>query len=71
MATLTSAFIAMPSIDETVCRACPQCLARRVCRTRAITVYDPGEPPFIDSARCYGCRICLPACPFGAIVIES
>lgn len=71
METLTSAYIALPSIDQALCHACNKCLARQVCRTRAITAYDPGEPSFVDSSRCYGCRACMPACPFGAIIIES
>ncbi|HFD40593.1 MAG TPA: hypothetical protein ENJ31_12190, partial [Anaerolineae bacterium] len=29
------------------------------------------EPPFIDASRCYGCHACIPACPFGAIVLNG
>ncbi len=54
-------------VDEALCRACRRCLARQACKVRAIVQIDPGEPPFVDGARCYGCRVCMPACPFGAI----
>ncbi len=58
----------IPHIDETLCQACRKCAARTVCRVKAIVAIDPGEPPFIDGNLCYGCMICLPACPYGAIV---
>ena len=29
---------------------------------------DPDEPPLLDIERCYDCRLCLPACPFGAVI---
>ncbi len=57
-------------VDDGVCHSCRRCLARAVCKVRAIVQIDPGEPPFVDSARCYGCRVCIPACPFGAIVVR-
>jgi Fe-S-cluster-containing hydrogenase component 2 len=39
-----------------------------VCRVKAIVAIDPGEPPFVDGNRCYGCLVCLPACPYEAIL---
>jgi MinD superfamily P-loop ATPase len=42
--------------------------ARKVCRVRAIVAIDPGESPFIDGNLCYGCLVCVPACPHEAIV---
>jgi MinD superfamily P-loop ATPase len=68
MQVMTSAYAVAPRIDEERCRACRKCLARQVCRTRAIMTQDPGEPPFVDASRCYGCRACVKACPFEAIV---
>jgi len=38
-----------------------------VCKTRAIVQFERGDLPIIESSRCRGCLICLPACPFGAI----
>lgn len=55
-------------IDETRCHACGRCLAQAACRGNAIRVIDRGEAPFLDTSRCWGCMVCIPACPFGAIV---
>lgn len=59
---------AVPYVDETICRSCRKCEARSVCRSKAILRIDPDEPPVIDPSKCYGCNVCLTACPFGAIV---
>lgn len=58
----------IPSVDDDVCLACRKCKARQVCRVKAILAIDPGEAPFIDASLCYGCLICVPACPAGAII---
>jgi len=58
-------------IDEDLCRACRRCLAARACKVRAITQIDPDEPPYIDLQRCYDCRLCIPACPFDAVVMST
>ena len=57
-----------PYVDESLCRVCRKCIARSVCRTKAIRAIDPDEPPFIDAHLCMGCYECVPACPAGAIV---
>lgn len=62
---------AVPYIVDDLCKACGKCLARASCRSKAILQLDPGEPPFIDASRCYGCRTCIPACPHGAIVLNG
>jgi MinD superfamily P-loop ATPase len=59
---------AIPHVDDDKCEACRRCLARAVCKSKAILQLDPGESPFIDSSRCYACYVCIPACPNGAIV---
>ncbi len=59
----------VPFVDLNLCRACRKCIARAVCRSKALTQVDPGEPPFVDPSRCYGCHLCVVECPFGAIVI--
>jgi MinD superfamily P-loop ATPase len=58
---------AVPYVDAAACRVCRRCLARDVCRSKALLRIDRDEPPFVDAGRCYGCRACLPACPHGAI----
>jgi MinD superfamily P-loop ATPase len=62
---------AIPHVVDDLCHACRKCLARDVCRSKAILQIDPGEPPFIDPNRCYGCNACIPACPNGAIVLNG
>lgn len=54
-------------VDYGRCRACRRCLAKNVCKVKAIVRIDRDEPPFIDVHRCYGCRLCLVECPFDAI----
>ena len=51
------------------CRTCRRCLAAAVCKVRAIVQIDDDEPPYIDIERCYDCRLCIPACPFGALQV--
>jgi MinD superfamily P-loop ATPase len=58
---------AVPYVEVNLCQCCPKCAARAVCRSNALIQLDPGEPPFVDSSRCYGCNLCLTACPFEAI----
>ncbi|MBN1139706.1 MAG: 4Fe-4S binding protein [Anaerolineae bacterium] len=69
--TTKAQITAIPSVQDDLCRACPKCVAQKACRTKAIIRIDPGEPAFIDPSRCYGCRACILACPFGAITING
>jgi dihydromethanopterin reductase (acceptor) len=62
---------AIPRVIDELCLACPRCPARQVCRSKAIVQIDRGEPPFIDPSRCYGCQVCIPACPHGAIALNG
>jgi len=57
----------LPRVAEGRCQACLKCTARAVCRVKAIVAIDPGEPPFIDGNLCYGCLVCVLACPYGAV----
>jgi MinD superfamily P-loop ATPase len=66
--TIKTQAIAIPKIADSDCLLCPKCRARAVCRSKAIIRLDPDEAPFIDASRCYGCQVCIPACPAGAIV---
>lgn len=46
---------------------CQTCVAQAVCRSKALVRLDRDEPPFVDASRCYGCQLCIPECPHGAI----
>jgi MinD superfamily P-loop ATPase len=59
----------VPRVDDEQCQVCRKCAARKACRVKAIVATDPGEAPFVDGSACYGCLVCLPACPFGAVVL--
>ena len=61
---------AIPHVVGELCHACRKCLARAVCKSKAIVQIDPDEPPFIDASRCYGCYLCIPTCPQEAIVLD-
>lgn len=58
----------IPRVNDDKCRVCAKCPAREECKVKAIVALDPGEAPFIDGSRCHGCMVCIPACPFDAIV---
>lgn len=60
-----------PIVNMERCRACRKCLARDVCRPKAILRVDHDEPPFVDPRRCLGCRACVVACPFEALRMEG
>jgi len=55
-------------IDDTVCRRCPPCEAAQACRGNAIITLDPGDSPFVDMSRCWGCLLCVAACPHDAVI---
>jgi MinD superfamily P-loop ATPase len=51
---------AIPHVMDELCQACGKCLARTVCKSKA----------FIDASRCYGCHLCITACPHEAIALD-
>jgi len=58
-------------INDERCRSCRRCLAAKVCKVRAIVRLDPDDAPFLDTSRCYDCRLCILACPFEAVVVAD
>ena len=54
-------------VDDHLCRSCTKCPARAVCRTRALVQIERDDLPVVETARCRGCLVCMPACPYGAI----
>jgi Fe-S-cluster-containing hydrogenase component 2 len=63
--------VVRPEIDWLICEGCDTCQARLACKTRAIVKIDTDEPVFIELKRCNGCAKCVPACPYGAIVMKN
>lgn len=59
-----------PEVDWELCQACHPCLARVVCKTRAIIKVDIDEPAFIELSRCNSCGLCVLACTCNAIVMQ-
>jgi MinD superfamily P-loop ATPase len=69
--TLKAQVTSVPHVVDDLCHVCRKCLARQACRSKAILQLDRDEPPFIDANLCYGCRACIPACPWGAITLNG
>ena len=61
----------MLKVDEMVCRSCGRCMASEVCRGNAFIRMERDESPFLDNSRCWGCLVCMSACPFGAVVVHD
>lgn len=61
----------VPRVLDELCQACNKCVARKVCRTKALLQIDPGEPPVVEPSLCYGCHQCVALCPVGAIMVNE
>ena len=61
------------TVAPKVCRpgACPACLARLVCPTKAILRLDQDEPVAVDLTLCRGCGKCVAVCPWHAIAVSQ
>ncbi len=57
-----SAFV--NTVDEALCNACENCLG--YCQFDALTMEIVVQ---VNSARCVGCGVCVPACPSEALVL--
>ncbi len=57
----------VPRVDAEKCRACRKCLARQVCRVKALIQFEAHELPYVDQTLCRGCLVCMQECPFKAI----
>ncbi|MBN1311640.1 MAG: 4Fe-4S binding protein [Anaerolineae bacterium] len=55
-------------VDPAICHRCRRCLGAESCRGGAFRRFEVDEEPFIDMSRCWGCLVCISACPFDAIV---
>jgi dissimilatory sulfite reductase (desulfoviridin) alpha/beta subunit len=57
--------VCRPAITGRPCSACRACVD--VCRERAISLGENGEPPAIDLDRCLSCGQCIAVCPTATI----
>jgi len=46
----------------------PACL--HICPSGAITLEEATGAKIIEHAKCIGCRMCMLACPFGAVTVD-
>ncbi len=60
----------VPNVDADKCHACKKCLARSVCRLKALIQFEPNEMPYINQEVCRGCLVCIEECPFKAIEVR-
>ena len=60
----------VPNVDAEKCQACRKCLARNLCRSKALVQFESNELPYVDQDLCRGCLACIDECPFGAIRID-
>lgn len=61
----------VPVVDAETCRTCRKCLAREVCRLKALVQFEAHELPYVDHSLCRGCLVCVQRCPFDAIKTQS
>jgi carbon-monoxide dehydrogenase iron sulfur subunit len=53
------------------CNHCEEAACLLACPTGAIYRKEERGPVFVDTTRCIGCRMCVQACPFGVITLDS
>ncbi len=53
------------------CRHCEDAPCVSVCPREAIEKLGPGEAVLIDEEKCTGCKFCVAACPFGAVIVSA
>jgi carbon-monoxide dehydrogenase iron sulfur subunit len=53
-----------------ICNHCDQAPCMSACPVEAIKRDSEINAVIIDSSKCIGCRACISACPFGAIMID-
>lgn len=51
--------------DEEHCTHCGACVGQ--CLAKALTVDPQTGRVHLDHGSCLGCRLCIPACPFGVL----
>lgn len=54
-----------------ICQQCEKPICKEVCRAKAIYRDLKTGALVIDKKRCFGCKYCLMACPFGGISLDQ
>jgi Fe-S-cluster-containing hydrogenase component 2 len=54
-----------------VCQQCEEPACAAICPVQAISREAYTEALVVDGDLCVGCRMCVVACPFGAIVLDG
>lgn len=52
------------------CRHCEDAPCMKVCPSKAIDRLGNDQPVLINADRCIGCKLCIIACPFGALKMD-
>jgi Fe-S-cluster-containing dehydrogenase component len=63
--------VRVAQVDFDSCRACRDCPARKVCRTKALIKMGPDEEATVKPSDCMGCGDCVTACTFGAVAMKE
>lgn len=53
------------------CRQCEDAPCKAVCPTKALHREDTGQPVLLNGELCVGCGLCVLACPFGVISLDT
>jgi carbon-monoxide dehydrogenase iron sulfur subunit len=54
-----------------VCQQCEEPACANICPVKAISRHEGTGALIVDSDLCVGCRMCIVACPFGAISLDQ
>lgn len=70
--TLSKAFVEEdgPNSISIQCRHCTDAPCIDACITGAMQRADDDSPVIVDRDKCFGCWMCIMACPFGAIQMD-
>ena len=52
------------------CQQCDDPACKNICPAKAIYLDDGTGAKIIDYNKCIGCKMCMIACPFGAITVD-
>ena len=53
------------------CFQCEDAACMKVCKTNALYRNSETDVVEVDKAKCIGCRMCVMACPFGAVSVAT